>query len=89
LNMTKTYRARVGAVLSLVLLSGYGATSASACDPRVTTRPGDLWDRPVPVVRDHRRPVEAYPGGVVVTDTSRGPIVRDHRSRPVVRDHRW
>jgi hypothetical protein len=87
--MTKTYRTRFGAVLSLVLLGGYGATTAEACDPRVTTRPEDLWGRPAPVVRDHRRPVEAYPGGVVVTNTPRGPIVRDHRSRLIVRDHRW
>ena len=86
--MMKTYRARFGAVLSLVLLSGYGATTAEACDPRVTTRPRDLWDRPTHIVRDHRRPVDSYSGGVVVTNTSRGPIVRDHRSRPIVRDHR-
>jgi hypothetical protein len=87
--MMKRYRTRFGVALSLVLLGGYGATSAEACDPRVTTRPGDLWDRPTHVVRDHRRPVDAPPGGVVVTNTPRGPIVRDHRSRPIVRDHRW
>jgi hypothetical protein len=85
----KAYRVRFGVALSLVLLGGYGATPAEACDPRVTTRPGDLWGRPSHVVRDHRRPVDSYPGGVVVTNTSRGPIVRDHRSRPIVRDHRW
>lgn len=87
--MTKTSRTKLAAVLSLVLWGGYGVTSAEACDPRVTTRPGDLWGRPAPVVRDHRRPVDSYPGGVLVTSTPRGPIVRDHRSRPVVRDHRW
>lgn len=86
--MTKTSRTRIGAMLSLVLFGGYGATTAEACDPRVTTRPGDLWSRPSPVVRDHRRPVSSYPGGVMVTETSRGPIIRDHRSRPIVRDHR-
>jgi len=88
--MTKTSRTKLAAVLSLVLWGGFSVTGAEACDPRVTTRPGDLWDRPAPVVRDHRRPVESYPGGVLVTNTPRRPIVRDHRSpRPIVRDHRW
>ncbi|WP_201829436.1 hypothetical protein [Microvirga zambiensis] len=84
--MTKSHRVRLRAVLPLLLLGGI--TAAEACDPRVTTRPGDLWGRPDYVVRDHRRPVESYPGGVVVTTTSRGPIVRDHRSPPIIRDHR-
>ena len=87
--MTKTYRVRFGAVLSLLLMGGIGVTTAEACDPRVTTRPGDLWDRPSRVVvRDHRRPADSYPGGVVVSTTPRGPIVRDHRSPPIIRDHR-
>jgi len=86
--MTKTHRTRLGAALSLILAVGYGATGAEACDPRVTTHPGDLWDRPVRVVRDHRGSAASAPGGVLVTSTPRDPIVRDHRSRPFVRDHR-
>jgi len=86
--MTKAYRSRCGAVLSLLVLGGSCITTAQACDPRVTTRPGDLWDRPSYTVRDHRRPGESYSGGVVVTTTPRDPIVRDHRSPPIIRDHR-
>lgn len=86
--MTKTQRTRLGAALSLILVTGYGVASAEACDSRVTTRPGDLWDRPMPVVRDHRSPGASAPGGVIVTSTSGGPIVRDHRAPPIVRDHR-
>jgi hypothetical protein len=78
-----------GVVASLGLLVGLGSTAAEACDPRVTTRPSDLWGRnPTYVVRDHRRPGGAPSGGVTVTSTPRSPIVRDHRARPIVRDHR-
>ncbi|WP_114944595.1 hypothetical protein [Microvirga calopogonii] len=87
--MTKIHRARLGAALFLILSVGYGVKGAEACDSRVTTRPGDLWGRPSPVVRDHRNPYGSAPGGVIVTSTPRDPIVRDHRSPPVVRDHRW
>lgn len=86
--MTNPQRTRLGAALSLTLLIGCGATGVEACDSRVTTRPGDLWDRPAPVVRDHRGPSGSAPGGVIVTSTSGGPIVRDHRAPPIVRDHR-
>ena len=74
----------------LGLLASLGSTTAEACDPRVTTRPEDLWGRaPVRVVRDHRLPGGSPSGGVVVTTTPRDPIVRDHRRPgPLIRDHR-
>jgi len=80
---------RLGILVSLGLLVGLVSTTAEACDPRVTTRPSDLWGgRPTYVVRDHRYPGGAHSGGVTVTTTPRAPIVRDHRTVPIVRDHR-
>jgi hypothetical protein len=86
--MMKIHSTRIGLVVSFGLLAAFSSTAAQACDPRVTTRPDDLWGKPTYVVRDHRRPGGMYPGGVTVTSSPRSPIVRDHRAGPIIRDHR-